>query len=314
MICIASITLVHLDLNLLTALDALLEEGSVGAAAQRLHLSQPAMSRTLTRIRRTTGDQILVRSGRAMLPTPYALAIRAEVHGLVDRAHGVLSPRHHLDLSSLERTFVLRCHDAVTTTLAPELISTVRAEAPGVRLRFLAEPSGDSDDLRRGHGDVEIGSAEPATSELRSELLGHEGLLVGLRSTNPLHAGELTVQRYASAEHITVSRRGRLHDPVDDALAQLGLSRRVVASTPTIAAALRIVSGSDLVVALPATICRWETSTLKLATAPLPVSVPPVKVVLSWHRRYDDDAAHAWLRGLIRAALTAVTGDTPIPG
>ena len=112
--------------------------------------------------------------------------------------------------------------------------------------------------------------------------------------------------RYASAEHITISRRGRLHDPVDNALENLGLFRRVVASTPTTAAALRIVSTSDLLVALPATICRWGTSILGLATAPLPVVVPPVQIILTWHRRYDSDNAHLWLRDLIRAALTDI--------
>ena len=157
----ASITQMQLDLNLLTALDALLEEGSVAGAADRLHLSAPAMSRQLGRIRRSTGDQILVRTGRTMTPTPHALAVRAEVHALVQRANGVLSPERELDLATLERTFTLQWHDAVLTAIGPSLLATVQAQAPGVRLRLLAEARTDTNDLRHGQVDLEIGSAEP---------------------------------------------------------------------------------------------------------------------------------------------------------
>jgi DNA-binding transcriptional LysR family regulator len=118
----------RLDLNLLTALDALLEEGSVAGAAQRLHLSSPAMSRTLTRIRRATDDAILVRTGRSMTPTPYAIAIRANVRRLVEQAHAVLSPQRDVDPASLDRTFHLRWHDALTELAGPTLLTAVRAE------------------------------------------------------------------------------------------------------------------------------------------------------------------------------------------
>ena len=102
----------QLDLNLLTALDALLEEESVTGAAERLHLSAPAMSRSLGRLRRATGDQILVRNGRIMRPTPRAVALRAEVRALVLRSREVLTPEAPLDLAALRRTFTLRAHDA----------------------------------------------------------------------------------------------------------------------------------------------------------------------------------------------------------
>ncbi len=151
----------HVDLNLLTALDALIEERSVSAAAARLHLSQPAMSRTLGRIRDATGDPILVRTGRTMTLTPRALALRQEVQALVQRAHAVFAPERELDLGKLERTFTLRCHDALTMALGALLLRVVEEQAPGVRLRLLAESPLDTDDLRHGRVDLEIGSAEP---------------------------------------------------------------------------------------------------------------------------------------------------------
>lgn len=139
----------QLDLNLLTALDALLEEGSVAAAA-RLHVTAPAMSRSLGRIRKATGDQILVRTGRSMVPTTRALAMRAQVHTLVQQAHQLLSAQQELDLAALDRVFTVRWHDALTAASGTALITAVHHQAPGVRLRMSAEPGTDDAELRRG--------------------------------------------------------------------------------------------------------------------------------------------------------------------
>jgi DNA-binding transcriptional LysR family regulator len=297
-----------LDLNLLTALDALLEEGSVGAAAERLHLSEPAMSRTLGRIRRVTGDQILVRTGRTMTPTPYALGVRAEVHALVQRAQAVLAPERDLELVTLERTFTLRCHDAVTTAIGPGLLAAVQTQAPGVRLRFLGETNTDSNDLRHGQVDLEIGSTEPALPEIRFEIVGHDQLVAVMRAEHPCAQGELTLERYANAQHITVSRRGRLHDPIDDALERLGLRRRVVASAPTSSAALQFVGQSDLMVAVPQSISRTLILALGFRSLPIPLELQSVPVIQAWHQRYDGDKAHAWLRGLVNRLLLKVSG------
>jgi DNA-binding transcriptional LysR family regulator len=296
----------QLDLNLLTALDALLEEGSVGAAAERLRLSEPAMSRTLGRIRRVTGDQILVRTGRTMTPTPYAFEVRATVHTLVQQAHTVLAPERDLELGTLERTFTLRCHDAVTSAIGPGLLAAVQAQAPGVRLRFLGETNTDSNDLRHGQVDLEIGSGEPDLPEIRFEIVGHDQLVAVVRPRHPCDHGELTLERYANAQHITVSRRGRLHDPIDDALERLGLRRRVIASAPTSTAALQFICQSDLMVSVPQFISQPVMVALGLRTLPIPLELQSVSVIQAWHQRYDGDRAHVWLRGLVKTMLQAV--------
>ncbi|MCZ4119802.1 LysR family transcriptional regulator [Streptomyces sp. H39-S7] len=293
----------QLDMNLLTALDALLEEGSVTEAAARLHLSTPAMSRTLGRIRRATGDQILVRTGRTMTPTPRAVALRATVHDLVQQAQAVLSPSTEVDLSALERTFVLKWHDALAAAAGPALLHSLRAAAPGVRLRFLAEASTDTHDPRRGDIDLEAGSSAPSSPEIRHEIMAHDRLVLALRPAHPLSSGPLTVEDYAAAEHLTVSRRGRLRDPIDDALETQGVSRHVVAATPTNATALQFVHHHDLVAAVPELISRPLLNALGLRTRPLPLAMPPVPIYLAWHQRYDNDPAHAWLRGQVRTAL-----------
>jgi DNA-binding transcriptional LysR family regulator len=293
----------QLDLNLLTALDALLEEGSVTDAAARLHVSTPAMSRTLGRIRRATGDQILVRTGRTMTPTPRALALRAPVHELVQQARSVLSPHSDIDLATLERTFILQWHDALAAAAGPELLRSLHAEAPGVRLRFLAEAGTDTHDPRRGDIDLGAGSGEPVSSEVRHEIVGHDQLVLALRPAHPLSRGPLTLTDYAAAEHVTVSRRGRLRDPIDDALGLLGLGRQVLAATPTNATALQFVRDHDLVVAVPRLVCRFLLEDLGLHSRPLPLAMPPIPIHLAWHQRYDNDPAHAWLRERARTAL-----------
>ncbi|MFK0011374.1 LysR family transcriptional regulator [Streptomyces sp. NPDC091027] len=300
----------QLDLNLLAALDALLEEGSVAGAAERMHVTAPAMSRSLGRIRRTTGDQILVRTGRTMTPTPYAIAVREEVHHLLHQVQGVLAPSRELELATLERTFTLRWHDSLVTSCGPALLAAVRGQAPGVRLRFIAESSVDTPGLRRGEVDLEANAGRPGAPDIRFEHVGKTRIVVVARQGHPLtRARAVTAEEYAAAEHITVSRRGSLGNAVDDALAGLGLTRRVVASVPTEAAALEFVRGSDLLVGVPEATTRSAVADLGLAVLPLPLELPPASLYLSWHQRYDSDRAHTWLRGLARTALTL--GEAP---
>jgi DNA-binding transcriptional LysR family regulator len=301
-------TCMQLDFNLLPALDALLEENSVGAAADRLNLSAPAMSRTLSRIRRATGDQILVRTGRTMTPTPYAVRVREQVHALVGQAQALLAPDHGLDLDSLARTFTLQGHDAISTAIGPALLAAVHEQAPMVALRLLPEATVDTLDLRYGRVDLELGSAAPELPEISSQTLAQDVLVLAMRAGHPLGAGPpgpgpLTLRRYAAARHIAVSRRGRLHGYVDEMLAGAGLRRQVAATAPTTTAALYYLRESDLVAMIPDRMCRPLIAALGLCTVPLPFELPPVPVIAAWHQRYDDDRAHRWLRGLVGTSV-----------
>lgn len=302
----------QLDLNLLAALDALLEEGSVAGAAERLHVTAPAMSRSLGRIRRSTGDQILVRTGRTMTPTPYAIAVREQVHELLQQVQGVLAPSRALDLTTLERTFTLRWHDALVTLSGPTLLATVRTQAPGVRLRFIAESSTDTPELRRGEIDLEANANRPTAPDIRAEQVAQTPLVIVLRQGHPLtQVKAVTAAQYAAAEHITVSRRGRLGNAVDDTLTQLGLTRRVVATAPTEGAAFEFARGSDLLVTAPEATARPAATKPGLTLLPLPLELPPATIYLTWHQRYDTDPAHTWLRELARTALSTPTNPLP---
>jgi DNA-binding transcriptional LysR family regulator len=300
-----------LDLNLLVALDVLLEEQSVQGAARRLHLSEPAMSRTLGRIRRALGDPVLVRAGRRMVPTPHALAVRAEVSAVVERARALFAPGRDTDLRTVSRTFTIIGPDAIGATLAAALFARAAAEVPGIRIRFLAEAHVDLPYLRQGTADLEVGAIDTTAPEVRVEQLHEDRMLGVVRSGHPLLTGELTPERYATAAgHLNVSRRGKLHGPVDAALAELGLERHVVGSVGTFPASLFVLRDSDLI----GLISSWGiplATTLGLATFEVPLPLPPIPLGLAWHPRHDADPAHAWLRRCVRELMTGGAGAVP---
>jgi DNA-binding transcriptional LysR family regulator len=293
-----------LDLNLLVALDVLLEEQSVQGAAHRLHLSEPAMSRTLGRIRKALGDPVLVRAGRRMVPTPHALAVRAEVSAVVERARALFAPGRDADLRTVARTFTILGHDAIAATHGAALFARAAREAPGIRLRFLSESHVDAPFLRQGTADLEVGVIDTTAPEVHREAVYEERMLGVVRSGHPLLRGELTPERFAGeAGHLIVSRRGRQHGPIDDALAELGLSRRVVGSVGSYPASLFVLRETDLI-GLTTSYGRPMADTLGLVTFEIPLSLPSVKVGFAWHPRHDADPAHAWLRGCVRELMT----------
>ncbi|MFI1992629.1 LysR family transcriptional regulator [Actinoplanes sp. NPDC020271] len=300
----------NLDLNLLIALDALLEEGSVGGAARRLHLSEPAASRALGRIRAAIGDPILVRSGRQMVLTPRAHELRTEVHALVERARAVFTPPGPPDPAALQRVFTVLADD-VAIALGPELLARVHGEAPGVSLRFLGEdPASDgSSQLRDGQADLDIGVIQGAPPEIVVEPLFTDRMAAVVRAGHPLTSGALTVERYAAADHVSASRRGKLTGPIDEALAAMGLARQVALAVPTFGAALIVVARTDLVGLMPARLGSRAVEALGLVALEPPLDLPAKEIAMAWHRRYDADGAHAWLRAQIRATVATLTAD-----
>ncbi|MGW1373857.1 LysR family transcriptional regulator [Streptomyces sp. NPDC002446] len=302
-----------IDLNLLTALDALLEEESVTAAADRLGLSGPAMSRALGRIRRTIGDPVLVRAGRRMVPTPRALEIRAEVRRLVEAAHGVLAPSAPADPAALARVFTLNSNDLLVTAVGPRLVALAAKEAPKVVLRFLGESHIDVPLLRDGAADLELGVIDSREPEIRTEELFTERGVAVVRDGHPLTTVKLTPRRYADAVHVNFSRRGRLTGPIDTALAELGLRRKVIATVPTFAASLMMVRDSDAVGLANELTAASAMRGLGLRTLPIPLDLPPMTMAMAWHPRQEADAGHIWLRGLVRRAVAEAIGAPPAP-
>ncbi|WP_083268588.1 LysR family transcriptional regulator [Lentzea guizhouensis] len=295
----------YIDLNLIEALDALLAENSVTKAAARLHTSAP-MSRALARLRRTFDDPLLVRAGRDLVPTPRALELRGEVHAIASRARALFAPSTTADPRTAVRMFDLQVTDMLSTTFIPSLIDDLREQAPGISLRLRPESLEDVPALREGLVDLEIGSIRPGDSEIHSEALVTETLIGAVRPGHPLaKAKNVTPQRFAAADHIVVSRRGRAHGPIDEQLAELGLSRRVVAVVPTFASALFLASETDVVCIAPARLARRMLDTLGLRTFPVPVELPAVTVGMAWHPRNHHDRTHQLLRERTRHIMAA---------
>lgn len=290
------------DLNLLTTLDVLLAEGSVARAARRLHLSPSAMSRALARLRETTGDPLLVRAGRGLVPTPRALALRDRVRVLVQDVEAVLRPAAQLDLAHLARTFTLRTSDGFAENFGPALLARASADAPSVRLRFVQKTDKDSAPLREGAVDLETGIVGDAASpELRTRALFQDRFVGVMRVAHPLSQGKVTLARYASARHILVSRRNLDKGPVDDALATHGRERAIAAIAGGFSTAIALARGSDLIATVP----ERHTGSLRagMHTFPLPFPMPAFTVSMLWHPRMDGDAAHRWLRGCVLDAV-----------
>ncbi len=287
------------DLNLLVALDVLLAEGSVARAAKRLQLSPSAMSRTLARLRETTGDQLLVRAGRSLAPTPRAQALRQSVGQLVDEAAAVLRPVERLDLSRLVRTFTLRAREGFVENFGAELVSRVSQQAPNVRLRFVAKVDKDSTPLRDGSVDLETGVVEPIIGpEVRAQALFDDRYVGVARVGHPLSPGPVSSADYSAGRHVDVVLQGTEKPPIDDWLAQSGVVRDIAAEVSGFAAALALARGSDLIATVP----ERHTRALRadMFWFALPVPAPRFTVSLLWHPRMDGDAGHRWLRCCVR--------------
>jgi DNA-binding transcriptional LysR family regulator len=295
------------DLNLLIALDVLLAHRSVAVAARRLGLSASAMSRTLARLREATGDPLLVRAGRHMVLTPHAEALRQRTQNAVFEARAVLHPSTaEADFSSLRRTFTIRANDGFVEAFGASLIAAVSAAAPLVRLRFAPKPEKTAAYLRDGSADLEIGVLGEMGPEVRVQALFRDRFVGVVRAGHPLALeGEVTAARYTDFGHVVASRRGRISGPVDEALAALGLERKIVAAVPSFPAALAVALASDLIALVPASLVRLPPKLHAGATPAatyafeLPVTTEGITISQMWHPRVEVDPVHRWLRQLV---------------
>lgn len=291
------------DLNLLVALDVLLAEGSVTGAARRLGLSSSAMSRTLTRLRSATGDPLLVRAGRGLVPTPRAADLRDRVHELARDARAVLRPQpSQVDIASLELTFTIRASEGFLEFLSTPVVAAVIKAAPRVRLRFAPKPDKDARPLREGVVDLEIGLRGMSAPEIRTRFLFRDKLVGVARVGHPLLAGAgVTPEQYAACHHVAASREGNASEVVDGALEKLGLKRTITVVVPGYPDAMRIARYSDLVALVPRSclgnsLMSDHAATSGLEGFDLPVPTPEFMISAMWHPRVDADPAHRWLR------------------
>ncbi|WP_433768159.1 LysR family transcriptional regulator [Pseudomonas putida] len=289
------------DMNLLIALDALLDEGSVVGAARRMNLSPAAMSRTLTRIREAIGDPILVRAGRGLVPTPKALELRDQVRDLVEQAEQLFHSARVVDLSSLRRRFSIRANDFFVGIYGGKLFDTLQRQAPHCELRFAPEGDGDDEALREGRIDLSVSNNRPLMPEVKVQNLFSTQFVGLVREDHPLLDEEITAERFARYSHISMSRRGIARGPIDTALNALGLERHVALIAPSFHAAMFALPDTDLILPVPReTLLSVRRLGMKLRSFTLPIPLPTVVLSQAWHPRFDNDPAHRWLRETLK--------------
>ncbi|WP_266181397.1 LysR family transcriptional regulator [Dyella humicola] len=293
------------DLNLLRTLDALLTAGSVTGAAERLHLSVPATSHALARLREITGDPLLVRAGRRLVPTPRAIALREPVARWIAQAAALAQAPRGEELADTERSFIVRAPDSFAIAFGGALGAVLAAEMPRAQLRFVTEAQEDAGALRDGRVDLDIGTFRPRDPEIEVVDLFRQAQVAVVRAGHPFAERQATARRYAAQAHVDVQRRPGAPSVVDDALSELGLARRIVLTVAHASAAPVVAAGGGLVATLSERLAQAMAPGLGLVVVPLPFLPRGETVVMAWHPRQAADPAHAWLRKQVPAAIAA---------
>ena len=299
------------DLNLLKVFDAIMAERSLTRAAEELALTQPAVSNALRRLRDTLGDELLVRKGRTLEPTPRGQELWPAVREALQSLQNSLSPSV-FDPATATNTFVLTMADATAAELMPGLMDVLARQAPGISIRVIPLTTRDPRKvLDDGLADLAIGHFPAVLADLTaraqagaSETFKHHRLFVGdyvcvMRKDHPLAKGKLTLDRFCDASHMLVSFSGRAFGFIDESLVSLKRTRRVVLTVNQFFTAGKVVVQSDLLTVLPRHFVKVTGYADKLATRELPFPVQPIQVDALWHQRLDAAAPHAWLRAQV---------------
>jgi len=300
------------DLNLLVVLDVLLAERNVTKAANRLGLSQPAVSNALARLRGALGDPLLVRTRAGMAPTPRALALVGSLRDALDLMGNTLTDAESFDPENARRTFVLAATDYVQFVLLGKLVARIRRVAPGVVLEVLpVVQTFPWPQLEAGSIDLVLGGASVRDTPrgLHRRRLFRDRVVCILREGHPYATGTLTLERYLELAHIEALPLGS-HGLADEVLAQLGpgRQRKLAVTVPHFLVAPFIVVQSDCCFTLAERIAVPMAEKLPLRVRPLPFEMPSVSIGAYWHDRVHGDAAHRWLRRLV-AEVTGALDD-----
>jgi DNA-binding transcriptional LysR family regulator len=299
------VNLASLNLNLLVAFEALLDERNVTRAARRIGLTQPAMSNALNRLRAAFGDELFRRVPGGVAPTPRALAMSAMVRaGLAQFRSAVAEPKQ-FDPRSATLSFRVAMSEYVEWLLLGPLIARLEREAPGIQIvarrvdRIFLPPDGalESDDLDAAIGFFpELSALQPGT---QSRDLWSEGNVCILRRGHPLLAKPFGLRQFAGARHVANVIRPDTRGFIDDILAGYGLKRKLVVATPHMIVIPSIVAASDLVAVIPRELARRARKTLAIELRPVPIRIPEFHMRMLWRERNAENSAHAWLRAQI---------------
>jgi len=297
----------RVDLNLLVVFATIYDMGGITAAAQKLNLSQSAVSHALSRLRVLFNDPLFKRHGQGVVPTPLARQRVVHVRAALRSADDAFGTAQAFDPAASERRFTLAVRPSFETMLLPSLATAVLSASPTLRVHLVPIERGSlEDDLYAGQIDVAVDVLLPLQRDLRHAPLCQEPMRVVARVGHPALQAPLQLAQYVAAEHVQVT--GRRSGPgVDDiVLSRLGVARRVRMRCQSFATACHTVAQTDLITTLPASYAQLIAQTLPLQVVPLPAELAAVNVELFmyWHANCDDDPANRWLREQLRAVLS----------
>jgi DNA-binding transcriptional LysR family regulator len=304
-----------LDLNLLRVFDVVMAERNLTRAAERLSLTQPAVSNALKRLKDSMGEELLTRAATGVTPTPRAEALWPEVRNALGSLRAALAPGE-FNPQTDAASFRIAMADAAATTFVPHLVEQIERTQALTNLRVLSLTMRDpSKLLERGDADLAVGhfpeavaalSVDGSDAILRHHQLQESGFVCLMRKGHPLASAALTLDDYCAAHHLLVSFSGRAIGRADQALAALGRERRVVLTVNQYFTAGKVIANSNLLTVLPASFLNAAGFPDKVVTRPLPFAMESLRVTMLWHMRHDRVSSHQWLRArLIEAAQAA---------
>ncbi|MFA7667446.1 MAG: LysR family transcriptional regulator [Burkholderiaceae bacterium] len=311
-----------LDLNLLRVFDEVMAEKNLTRAARKLSMTQPAVSNALRRLRDALGDELVVRSGHGVEPTPAARQWWPAVRDALDQLRNTFAPGE-FDPTESRASFTIAMADATAALLIPSMVSIIESEAPGVTLRVQPLTTRDprvlleTQDIDLAIGYFPVAIAAIGSSEGQEDSIGQFGTeqlyssdyICVMRRGHPLASAELTLDAYCQADHLLVSFSGRPFGFIDEALAAHKRRRRVVLTVNQFFTAGMVVANSNLLTVLPGHFLASTGMGYAFETRPMPFQLPRVNIDSVWHSRRAHRPGHDWLRGAIRRS--ARHGRTP---
>jgi len=289
-----------LDLNLLRAFDAVLRDGSVTAAGDRLGLSQPAMSNALSRLRRLLDDPLFVRTPSGMRPTPFAQRLAAPVRQALDLIQTALAQQAAFDPRTSQRSFRLQLSDVGEIVFLPALLERLEREAPRVRVETGQLPQDEvSDALAAGEIDLAVGFLPELSAGVVSKRLFRDRYVCLVRADHPRIGSRITLAQFLAASHLLVSARGSAHEIVEQTLRNKGLARRIALRVPHFTVVPMILARTDHMVIVPEGLMRAIARFGRFKSLKPPVDIPALDVKVHWHERFDQDPGIAWLRDVL---------------
>jgi DNA-binding transcriptional LysR family regulator len=289
------------DLNIMRPLRALLEDRHVSSAAERCGVSQPAMSRTLARLRTTFADDLLVRSGHRYERTPRADQLLAEVRDILDRIEAALTG-DRFDARQCDIVFRVATTDYISAVLLPHVLRDLQDNAPSASLDLTRSDERTADDVSAGRIDAAILSVDDAPASLNREKLFDEDYVCLVAADHSLaHRSSVNLKSYLKQRHIVIDVWHGVQPPIERPLAALGVRRNVGYRTPFLTSAAYAVASTSMVLTIPRRQALSCTTGLPVRIVGAPRELDNFTYTLVWHKRLEASAAHAWFRERIRA-------------